>query len=333
MMEYRNLLSLLLLTFLLFSCGKQDASGVRGITSIEEPDDQGDNSPMDVCYDGSDHGGKVCLQAFLSRDVIQETEDYNYINPHRDSSFPSTWDPSFYEAPKLLVDLHRADADDFIAQNFQVGEVMQARKGRYAYFSPYVAKNLQTMRSSSNRIINVNSAYRSPAYNATIDGSAKWSRHQYGDAVDLNIAGLTVAQMGDLCAAHNADFVLRYKTHIHCDWRWSAKLNDFPNNNLFERENIQFKVDKHIENLRQETKVVIVSGEPEFQSNISLTVLAHHHEDTEELLNDWIVHSPNGEKIEVTSTHLELENLSRGTYQIEAKAGGLIPVSYRLEVE
>ena len=55
--------------------------------------------------------------------------------------------------------------------------------------SPEVLSHIQALRDEVQKAVHIHSAYRSPGYNAGISGSAKWSRHMYGDAIDFHIEG------------------------------------------------------------------------------------------------------------------------------------------------
>jgi len=57
-----------------------------------------------------------------------------------------------------------------------------------------LAKNLQVLRDSIGKPITIISGYRSPAYNAKIDG-AKQSQHMFARAGDIKVAGMTPVQV------------------------------------------------------------------------------------------------------------------------------------------
>lgn len=330
----RNLArSFLLISFFIFSSCNETKKDKREPSSSGGQIKDIDPSSDSICFDGNSDDGKICFFAILKEDVLREAAGYDYLNPHTDPTFPSRWDPSFYEMPLRFVDLDRENPDTFIAENFKLIEFMEARKGRFGHFSPYVTRVLQEMRSQTNRSIRVNSAYRSPAYNAGISGSAKWSRHQFGDAVDLNISGLTVKEMGDVCADFNADFVLRYKTHIHCDWRWTAKLEDNPAQSGLALRSVTTLTKNHINSLSATTQIVL-SDTPFLEGDsVTLSIQSEHGEDHGELLNDWEILTPSGKNLNSSSTSLELTSLEAGTYFVKALAGGLIKVERSFEVE
>ena len=71
------------------------------------------------------------------------------------------------------------------------------------------------------RAINVTSWYRPPHVNSSVGGS-KWSRHQYGDAVDWVCSHLTPAQIASQFEPYhnNGGYkCYRRQNFTHTDWR------------------------------------------------------------------------------------------------------------------
>lgn len=60
-----------------------------------------------------------------------------------------------------------------------------------------LAVQLEIIRSHFNAPIKINSAYRSPEYNATIPGSSKNSQHVLGKAADIVVKGYTPDEVAD----------------------------------------------------------------------------------------------------------------------------------------
>jgi uncharacterized protein YcbK (DUF882 family) len=58
-----------------------------------------------------------------------------------------------------------------------------------------LANQLQILRDYIGRPITINSAYRSPEYNATIPNASKYSQHQYGKAADIVVESLKPAEV------------------------------------------------------------------------------------------------------------------------------------------
>src|SRR5690606_5462911 len=103
--------------------------------------------------------------------------------------------------------------------NFKLGEFMSLQKGHFGIFSSTVVKKIQDLRDMVGAALRVNSAFRSPEYNSGINGSAKWSRHQYGDAVDIGSSNATLDQLVSYCRQLGATYIDKYVAHVHCDWR------------------------------------------------------------------------------------------------------------------
>ena len=80
------------------------------------------------------------------------------------------------------------------------------------------AKKLDEVRHKlGSRPLYVNSWYRPSHINARVGGS-KWSRHQFGDAVDIRSGYLSPHQIYDLIKDHDGGLG-RYYGFVHIDWR------------------------------------------------------------------------------------------------------------------
>lgn len=167
-------------------------------------------APNQVCYPGQDQSYTTCFPTVL--------KDGSFPSGY---SYPSSSSPA-YAAPTRFVDLSAHAASTKLAPNFSIGELMQQWKGRYAIYEPHMVAKLQTLRDQSGGALNVNSGYRSPGYNAGVDG-ASFSRHMYGDAADMASSVVSLNTMKNLCEGLNADYIGMYTSHIHCDWRYTAK--------------------------------------------------------------------------------------------------------------
>ena len=81
------------------------------------------------------------------------------------------------------------------------------------------AKRLDKVRSQlGNRPIYVNSWYRPPHINARV-GGAVWSRHQYGDAVDIVSYYFTPVDICKALEVQHPGGLGKYPGFIHLDWR------------------------------------------------------------------------------------------------------------------
>ena len=65
--------------------------------------------------------------------------------------------------------------------------------------------------------IAVNSGYRSPEYNAGVDGVEN-SRHLFGDGYDLDPNDVSLDELEGICTDVGG-FLVEYDNHVHCDWR------------------------------------------------------------------------------------------------------------------
>jgi len=82
------------------------------------------------------------------------------------------------------------------------------------------AKKLDRIRKKlGDRPIHVNSWYRPPGVNANVGGS-KYSRHLFGDGVDIRSDYFTPAQIWKLIEPdHHSGGLGKYFSFIHIDWR------------------------------------------------------------------------------------------------------------------
>ena len=182
-------------------------------TASETPDDLSDipdpePANVTVCYFGPDRDDSQCIETV---EYSQEWGDaYNYPAPYEGSSQ--------YSAPVRYIDLLSADETLPLAPNFVLSELMSVDKGRFGFFSPLVLETLQYIREDLGGPLVVSSAYRNVSYNAGVGGVAH-SRHQYGDAVDLQTQMTDLTSLAELCELYVASFVSVYESHVHCDWR------------------------------------------------------------------------------------------------------------------
>lgn len=185
------------------SGGDPSGGDEAGSTGMPEPP-----PPTEVCYPGEDGSYTTCF-------------DLVYIDPDAapaDYVYPAALggDPN-YRRPVAYLDLEAIDGATKIAPNFRLDELAQAFKGPYGIVQVHAVESLQALRDAAGAL-NVNSGYRSPAYNLSV-GGATYSRHMYGDGFDLDPVGVTIAQLQDLCEAEGG-MLVEYETHVHCDFRF-----------------------------------------------------------------------------------------------------------------
>ena len=87
-----------------------------------------------------------------------------------------------------------------------------------------LAKNLQVLRDEINKPITINSAYRSPKYNAKV-GGARNSQHLVAKASDLRVSGVTPKELANVIERLIKEGKMKqggigiYKTFTHYDIR------------------------------------------------------------------------------------------------------------------
>ena len=95
----------------------------------------------------------------------------------------------YYERVKYFIDLTQAPTSERVSDNFRlsefVGPTLQ-RGGTRAYVDAQMAQHVQLIRSGLGRALVLSSAFRTPEHNQSV-GGATFSRHVYGDAVDVDV--------------------------------------------------------------------------------------------------------------------------------------------------
>lgn len=173
--------------------------------SADTDDDTPPASATDVCFPGAKEDGTACYPTLPAAGL---GSDYTW---------PSSTDAR-YRTPQRVIDLEAVDLSLQIAPNFRASELLQAWKGQYGVLQPHAIARLQDVREEVGGPVQVNSGFRSPAYNTSIDG-ATYSRHMYGDAADIAASSLSIAALGAICESLGAGYVGYYTAHVHCDWR------------------------------------------------------------------------------------------------------------------
>ncbi len=172
-----------------------DAVRVQAGTDPGPGDDQ-------LCFLGPNRNNDVCVPLSFPGTPA----GYSYPSPLNGN----------YRAPIAYIDLQEVSGSTQIAPNFQLSELAQLHKGRYAAVQPHAVARLQALRAAAGPLV-INSGYRSPSYNASVGGATR-SRHMYGDAFDIDPLSISVDALEPICTA-NGGFLVEYTTHVHCDWR------------------------------------------------------------------------------------------------------------------
>lgn len=168
----------------------------------------GDDAVGDVCFPGGSGNGDACLPIVQ---LAAGTSGYQYPAPYQGNVD--------YRAPIAYLDLQAIPGDTKLAPNFTLSELAQAHKGRYAVVQPHAVEHLQALRASLGAL-RINSGYRSPSYNASVDGASS-SRHMYGDAFDIDPLNASLTTLENACGAAGG-MLVEYSTHAHCDWRFQS---------------------------------------------------------------------------------------------------------------
>lgn len=181
-------------------------------SAVDSADDSGDSSEPGVpesCWLGADRSWSTCV------DTIPWSASWG-----SDYTYPEPYDGSpQYAVPERYVVIDDIDPDLAIAPNFVVSEYLSSAKGPYGILQDHMTAHLQDVRDAIGGPLTVNSGYRNPAYNASV-GGVEYSRHQYGDAADLQASGWSVEDLGTVCEDLGAGYVGLYEDgHTHCDWR------------------------------------------------------------------------------------------------------------------
>jgi len=106
--------------------------------------------------------------------------------------------------------------------NFSPWEFYSKGDGKLA-IDEYALDCLQALRTEIGKPIQINSAFRSVAYNRRIGGS-KWSMHKLAIAFDINLHGHDRKDLTEAAIANGFNGIGQYRTFIHIDTRpWIAR--------------------------------------------------------------------------------------------------------------
>ncbi len=124
------------------------------------------------------------------------------LNGYRIGRYPAEWsaDRERFERPPGFIEVRAEDADIQLSTHLKVSHFLthdaQTQWPRYTAIDPRVVDKIELVlqelarRRGDDRIVfdvRVHSGYRTPLHNAGVEGSARDSRHMYGDAADVAI--------------------------------------------------------------------------------------------------------------------------------------------------
>jgi uncharacterized protein YcbK (DUF882 family) len=107
------------------------------------------------------------------------------------------------------------------ATNYKLGEFIKQQGITSAIVDPKMVQHVQDTRNRYGAALPINSGYRTPSYNATLEGSSSTSRHMYGDAVDFSAPTLsTYTTLKTKVSPTAPSYIKPYMNHhLHSDWR------------------------------------------------------------------------------------------------------------------
>lgn len=169
-----------------------------------------------VCY-----ASGLCLPSKYISQITDSSEQYVYPDPQ---DFPNSDWRDQYSRPQHVISLHGADVNSAIAPNFALKDFIRYQGGAktfdYAVLMRTLVNKVQAVRDQLNKPIIITSAYRTPGYNKTLNGAATYSRHVYGDGVDIVSSHASAGTLKRLCDQEGAYYSYAYADgHAHCDWR------------------------------------------------------------------------------------------------------------------
>jgi hypothetical protein len=292
----------------IFFLGACSVSPMTGMLNLKSQKPHPEDKPL-ACY--LDH----CFETTLSNQLVDPAGDYIYPDPEKFSNVAMR--PQ-YIAPYAFLDLKNLDADTSLTTNFKMGEILIKENGRYGLFSSAALTQLQLMRNDVARSIIINSGYRSPGHNKRIDGSATWSRHTYGDAVDIVISGMKIKDMPAYCKKFGANFTLTYAAHIHCDWR---KVQLDPAYYMSATKSLTPAFDiTPAKMIAEQSRFVVADYNTQFSVSAEVPL---HEEEEGSPTHEWTVTLPSGEiQTEVSDTIMLPKQT--GDFQIHLVVGGSI---------
>ena len=111
------------------------------------------------------------------------------------------------------------DGNKQLSENFKVKE-FKCNDGSDTILIDvdFVRTKLQDIRSHFGAPVTINSAYRTPTYNAKV-GGAKSSYHLKGQAFDIVVKGHTPQEVARYCKLIGIKGVIQYNTFVHVDSR------------------------------------------------------------------------------------------------------------------
>ena len=113
------------------------------------------------------------------------------------------------------------DGNKKLSDNFRVYEFACEDGSDVIFVAPALVTILQKVRAHFGKPIDINSGFRTDAYNKTVKNSAKYSQHLYGTAADIVVRGVdpkAVAAYAEKLLPKSGGIGV-YKSFTHIDVR------------------------------------------------------------------------------------------------------------------
>lgn len=107
-----------------------------------------------------------------------------------------------------------------LSNNFKANEFRCKDNSDVIFIAPALVDILQAIRNHYGKAVNINSAYRTPAYNKKV-GGATYSQHLYGTAADIRINGVKPKDLAAYIETLMPNYggIGIYPTFVHVDIR------------------------------------------------------------------------------------------------------------------
>ena len=156
------------------------------------PEQKGDYR---ITIQNEETGKKMTLLIFV---MVPATELKNgYLNGYRIGTYPEEnyKHKISYQKPNGFIEVTQTNKDVYLTPHFQLKQFLckeQSNWPKYVVINPLILKKIELLMDKLHengikaKTLFLMSAYRTPYYNKAI-GNVKYSRHQYGDAVDIYV--------------------------------------------------------------------------------------------------------------------------------------------------
>jgi hypothetical protein len=166
----------------------------------------------------------VGIAKYPSGLVVRMKQDAALTNSYPDPK--GVYAPALYQRPTWFITVNSTVLESYVAPNFKMKEFIGQPGITAAVVDPLMVQHVQDVRYSYG-VMWIESGYRTPWYNASIGGS-KYSRHLYGDAVDVRAGSYAqYSTLNSLFAPEAPSYVETWAeaggTHWHGDWRSENK--------------------------------------------------------------------------------------------------------------